>query len=107
MAGDYTFYQVPISNGTWENTMNRQCPKCGKWLYLSPVTSGLQICTCPPEPEPPKQYAEGWVCPVCGRVSAPWVSTCPCWLNRIKTTYGNTTTWTASGADCTWDWNKE
>ena len=21
---------------------------------------------------------EGWVCPVCGNVNAPWVASCPC-----------------------------
>ena len=25
---------------------------------------------------PPRQY--GWVCPLCGRANAPWVSQCSC-----------------------------
>ena len=25
---------------------------------------------------PPRQY--GWVCPICGKVNAPWLSQCPC-----------------------------
>ena len=69
----------------------RTCQKCGKFLYPR-EDSTAAACTCPPEPEPPKQYAQGWVCPICGRVSAPWASSCPCWMDRIKTTYGNTTT---------------
>lgn len=35
---------------------------------------------------------QGWVCPKCGRVNAPWVGTCPCYLNSV--TY--TTTWATS-----------
>ena len=29
---------------------------------------------------------EGWVCPVCGNVNAPWVAACPC-NGRPKSTY--------------------
>jgi len=77
----------------------RICPKCGKFMCLYPDTTSLQTCTCPPDPTPPKQYAEGWVCPKCGRVSAPWVSICPCWQGHIHIFYGSSTTTTASVGD--------
>lgn len=25
---------------------------------------------------------KGWICPICGRGLAPWVSECPCYMNR-------------------------
>jgi hypothetical protein len=37
--------------------------------------------------------SKGWVCPVCGRGVAPWISVCPCvpteygpyiWFNEVK-----------------------
>ena len=34
---------------------------------------------------------EGWICPVCGRGLAPWVSFCPC-QSDMKITYGTSTT---------------
>ena len=67
---------------------------------------------------PPK---EGWVCPRCGRVNAPWLPCCDCQATHRMTTYMQQTTgikWTrdttttnpkgsgmidASGkTDCSW-----
>lgn len=31
---------------------------------------------------------QGWVCPVCGRGLAPWVSVCPCMSKGFEITYG-------------------
>ena len=97
MAGDYTFYQIPDPNWQTGHISYAICPRCGKHKRINAgalegILTDAERCTCPPEPDPPKQYAQGWVCSVCGRVNAPWVSTCPCWMDRIKTTYGNTTT---------------
>lgn len=69
------------------------CQRCGKHQRidaLEGVLTDAERCQCPPDPEPPKHYAQGWVCPVCGRVSAPWVSTCPCYLSRLTITSGTT-----------------
>ena len=46
---------------------------------------------------------QGWICPRCGRVNAPWVMTCPCKSNAYifkeekPITY--TKTWTSSVPD--------
>ena len=43
-------------------------------------------------------YQQGWICPRCGRVNAPWVMTCPCKSNAYifkeekPITYTTTTT---------------
>lgn len=36
----------------------------------------------------------GWICPICGRALAPWMSECPCYkqANTDSTTYPNTGT---------------
>ena len=60
--------------------------------------------------KPLRQY--GWVCPICGRVNAPWMSSCSCripaitygretWINSPVTTNStpvphSTTTWTST-----------
>lgn len=31
---------------------------------------------------------EGWICPVCGRGVAPWMSVCPCTSNSLEITCG-------------------
>lgn len=36
--------------------------------------------------------SQGWICPKCGRVNAPWVMACPC--SETKT---YTTTWATTG----------
>jgi len=38
----------------------------------------------------PQGFGEqkGWICPVCGRGLAPWVSWCPCQGSEKKITYG-------------------
>ncbi len=33
--------------------------------------------------------SSGWICPKCGRVLAPWVSECPCYLESMKVTCSN------------------
>lgn len=35
---------------------------------------------------------EGWVCPKCGRVNAPWAPFCPCYDGDKKVVYSTDTT---------------
>ena len=30
--------------------------------------------------------SEGWICPRCGRALAPWMSECPCYMNKLEIT---------------------
>ena len=50
---------------------------------------GLSNCDTPL----PRGFGEqkGWICPVCGRGVAPWVSFCPCQTSEMKITYGTST----------------
>ena len=85
MAGDYTFYQIPDPNWQTGHISYAICPRCGKHKRINAgalegILTDAERCTCPPEPEPPKQYAQGWVCPKCGRVNAPWIRECLCWM---------------------------
>lgn len=65
---------------------NYHCPSCGQTIhdlinrpsnYDMPLSQGFG-----------KQ--EGWICPVCGRGVAPWVSYCPC-QSDWKIAYGTST----------------
>lgn len=29
-------------------------------------------------------YQQGWVCPKCGRVNAPWMGTCACYVDKVN-----------------------
>ena len=95
MAGDYTFYQIPNPSFSTGYISYATCPRCGKYKWVYGLANDYEMCHCPPEPdpEPPKQYAEGWVCPVCGRGNAPWARECTCYILRQRVTSSNTTTW--------------
>ena len=30
---------------------------------------------------------QGWICPKCGRVNAPWIGTCPCFVDKSTIRY--------------------
>jgi hypothetical protein len=58
------------------------CQRCGKYkrtMESQKWITDAERCSCPPETTAVTPYAQGWVCPKCGRVNAPWVSCCPCW----------------------------
>lgn len=76
------------------------CMRCG--ASMSGTTGGHYICskcgfsindlvyrpsTC--EMPVPQAFGidKGWICPVCGRGLAPWVSTCPCKNSDLTITY--------------------
>lgn len=68
------------------------CQRCGKHQRIPAIEGSLtdaELCNCPLEPEQKPAYAQGWVCPRCGRGNAPWLGTCPCWT--IPTTTGSCT----------------
>lgn len=62
---------------------NYTCPTCGHTvndLVYRPSNCDMPM---------PQGFGEqGWICPVCGRGLAPWVSFCPCQGSEIKITYG-------------------
>lgn len=69
------------------------CVKCGKYLWYLPdggwKNKGLEVefCTC--ERQTSKNVQQGWQCPICGAVYAPWVASCG--NVHIKLTYSDTT----------------
>lgn len=81
---------------------NPICHRCGKYKRTTEsqewISSDL-ICSCPPETTAVTPYAQGWVCPKCGRVNAPWVSCCPCWWPAV--TISNSTNFDAATCDFT------
>jgi len=56
------------------------CPKCGKpYIYVGDWREGWPIpwCTCSEvEPGDYSPAMQGWICPRCGRVYAPWIAVC-------------------------------
>ena len=66
---------------------NYHCPTCGHAindLVFRSSNSDIPM---------PQSFGEekGWICPVCGRGLAPWVSFCPCQTSEIKITYETNT----------------
>jgi hypothetical protein len=83
-----------ILSGTSE--YNGTCPKCGK-LYLwvgDRFGDPMPVCGCPKELESGATSenvpapGQGWMCPGCGRVYAPWVYKCEHCGPKIVTTSG-------------------
>lgn len=69
------------------------CPNCGKpYIFVGDYFGGPEPwCTCKKHtPGSPQAFFMGWVCPKCGRVNAPWVGTCGCYLNIFTNTTGDT-----------------
>lgn len=66
---------------------NYVCPRCG--MIINDLVYRPQNCDIPLPQGFGKQ--EGWICPVCGRGIAPWMSFCPC-QSDWKITYGTETT---------------
>lgn len=50
-----------------------------------------------PVPTPSQPYTTGWACPRCGRVWAPYVSSCTCGSGTYYNTYGTGTDSNDSG----------
>lgn len=64
------------------------CPTCGTGVNdcVLRIPSSCDIPV-------PQRFGEqkGWICPVCGRGLAPWMSSCPC-NSDAEITYGTSTT---------------
>ena len=65
---------------------NYTCPKCT--TEVNDLVYRPQNCDMPLPQDFCKK--EGWICPVCGRGVAPWMSFCPC-QGDWKITYGRRT----------------
>lgn len=72
-----------------KNTLggNYHCENCG--YAVNDLVNRPSNCDMPT----PQGFGEmrGWICPVCGRGVAPWVSYCPCQGSELKITYGTST----------------
>ena len=62
---------------------NHTCPKCS--MEVNDLVYRPQNCDMPLPQDFGKK--KGWICPVCGRGVAPWMSFCPC-QGDWKITYG-------------------
>ena len=65
------------------------CEGCGEYKQMvvgvtNKYETGYSCCDMP---VPQGFGQQGWVCPVCGRGLAPWVSVCPCMSPKIEVTY--------------------
>ena len=49
------------------------CTKCGRPFWNDEKITAQEVCTCPP-----KEYAKGWECPRCGKISSPLKDSCDC-----------------------------
>lgn len=58
-------------------TTTTSVPKEQDGFYLKPL-------------EPTPNYQQGWVCPKCGRVLAPWVGSCFCSYRGLQITCNTT-----------------
>ena len=64
---------------------NYYCAKCS--LSINDLVYRHSNCDMPM----PQGFGEqGWICPVCGRGLAPWVSCCPCMSKGWEITCGTT-----------------
>jgi rRNA processing protein Gar1 len=59
--------------------MTEYCP------YCSLDTAGNHQPNCPNNTHSDNKINVGWVCPVCGRVNAPFISVCPCSFKEVFT----------------------
>lgn len=66
-------------------------------MAIGPTYGGICMQWWGPPPSVPTTSPEGWVCPKCGSVMAPWMPTCPNCKGRISQETVDTTIY--GGAD--------
>lgn len=74
---------------TWDN-INIKDSKTNSPLKYKTTTTPVPekpIEFTPKYSEPIPSYQQGWVCPKCGKVLAPWVSSCFCSYRGLSITY--------------------
>lgn len=77
------FIKEIVMRFTWENVRGRENTSTVDINEKESVVKYGYNCPAP-------GFQQGWICPKCGRVNAPWIGTCPCYVeNSKRATFSN------------------